>query len=305
MTIPLDTPRPFTTAEGLRLLLVRLHYAGPAGWSSDPEAADLMSYTMDKYGALAHKHGYQPGEAAVAAFDAMRTRAVRVADDPWAVVTHAVELTLIYERRAEGLLCSTHQARRDPHVARHDAERFSDHASDLAEFHPAFAIQAPQDALHLDADHDDRDHDDEDEDGPTNALVAIDEAVAVFAALRWPEDVARTAIEYVCARLIRSGTRETAFESLRRDRHAQALLDIDQRAWLMFLRLLLGNQHRDRRHTVSGRGMLLRLVLGEEVEDLLEDRALVAEIATIRHPHHHSARAGAGAAAGAVRVGHG
>ena len=107
------TTRPsFTTTEGLRLLLVRLHYSGPASWQHDQEAAELMAYTMDKYGALARKHGLEPADAAVAAFDAMRTRAVRTAGDPWAVTTRAVQLTLIYEARAHGLLCSTHQARR-------------------------------------------------------------------------------------------------------------------------------------------------------------------------------------------------
>ena len=72
-----------------------------------------MSYAMEKYGALARKYGYEPVEAAIAAFEAMHTRAVRVAEDPWAVVTRAVELTLIYDQRADGLLCSNHQARRE------------------------------------------------------------------------------------------------------------------------------------------------------------------------------------------------
>ena len=106
----------------------------------------------------------------------------------------------------------------------------------------------------------------------------------VFVALRWPEEVARNAIEYICTRLMRSGNRSTAFEALRRDRHAHAMLDVDQRAWLMFLRVVLGNQHPDRRHTAAGRGMLLRLVIGDQTEDLLADKALVAEIASIRQP---------------------
>ena len=52
----------------------------------------------------------------------------------------------------------------------------------------------------------------------------------------------------------------------------------------MFLRVILGNQHPDRRHTSAGRGMLLRLVIGDTPEDLLADKALVAEIASIRQP---------------------
>jgi hypothetical protein len=265
------------------LLLVRLAYAGPQGWSSDPEAADLMAFAMDKYAALAHKHGYQPADAAIAAFDAMRTRAVRVAEDPWAVVTRAVELTLIYERRADGLLCSTHQARRETAMDLHDAERFSDREADLAAFHPAFAIDAPQESLNLD-DGLDEEPDEDDEDEPTSAYLAVDDAVAVLVSLRWPQDVARTGIEYICSRLIRSGNRETAFQALRRDRHARALLDVDQRAWLVFLRVILGHQHPARRHTAAGRGVLLRLLIGDDPEDLLADRALVAQIVSIRQP---------------------
>ncbi len=287
----------FTTTEGLRLMLVRLRYRSD-GWSHDPEASDLMSYAMEKYGALARKYGYEPVEAAIAAFEAMHTRAVRVAEDPWAVVTRAVELTLVYDQRADGLLCSNHQARREVDIERHDAERFSDREAELVEFHPAFAIPAPQDFIDFDSiavpqndgNEDDADdpvvlgEEDDDADEPTNAWFAVDDAVDVFVALRWPEDVTRNAIEYICTRLMRSGNRKTAFEALRRDRYAHALLDVNQRAWLVFLRVILGNQHPDRRHTSAGRGMLLRLVIGDTPEDLLADKVLVAEIASIRQP---------------------
>jgi hypothetical protein len=283
MTVAAEVPA-FATAEGLRLLLVRLCYSGLDGWRTDPEAAALMLYAMEKYGALARKQGFEPVEAATAAFDAMRTRAVRVADDPWAVVTKAVELTLIYEARAEGLLCSPHQARRDTAVGRHDAERFSDRETELADYHPALWVAPAQDQLDVD---DNADQNSEDE--PTNAFFALAETVAVFSALGWPEDVARSAVEYVGSRLMRSGNRGTAFEALRRDRHAQALLDVDQRAWLVFLRVVLGNQHPDRRHTAAGRGLLLRLAIGDRVEDLVQERSLVAEIARIRfRPRVHA-----------------
>jgi hypothetical protein len=280
MTAAPETPLDFRTAEGLRLLLVRLRYASD-GWSHDPEASELMSDAMEKYGALARKYGYEPVEAATAAFDAMHSRAVRAAEDPWAVVTRAVELTLIYDHRADGLLCSNQQARREVDFQRHDAERFSDRDADLADFHPAFAIPAPQEFLDFDEDESD---DAEEDEEPTNAWFAVDDAVAVFVALRWPEEVARPAIEYICTRLMRAGNRGTAFEALRRDLQAQAMLDVDQRAWLVFLRVLLGNQHPDRRLTSAGRGMLLRLVIGDQPRGLLADRALVAEIASIRQP---------------------
>src|SRR3954452_24422747 len=239
VTATAETPLDFRTTEGLRLMLVRLRYASD-GWRHDPEASDLMTYAMDKYGALARKYGYEPVEAAIAAFDAMHTRPVRVAEDPWAVVTRAVELTLIYDHRADGLLCSNQQARRDVAIERHDVERFSDRETDLVDFHPAFAIPAPQDSIEF---NDEESDDAEEDEEPTNAWFAVDDAVAVFVALRWPEEVALPAIEYICTRLVRAGNRGTAFEALRRDPHAQAMLDVDQRAWLVFLRVILGNPH--------------------------------------------------------------
>ena len=78
----------FTTGEGLRALLRRLHEAGPDAWRTDPVAARLMAFAAEKYEALARKHGLDPWEAATAAFDVMRTRSAREAVDPWGVVTH-------------------------------------------------------------------------------------------------------------------------------------------------------------------------------------------------------------------------
>ena len=97
---------------------------------------------MEKYAGLAHKYGLEPTDAAAAAFEVMRMRSTRVAEDPWAVVTHAVELTLIYESRAEGLLCSTGQARKTAGLDYHDAQRFADRESDIADYHPAFHFHA-------------------------------------------------------------------------------------------------------------------------------------------------------------------
>ena len=91
----LQEPEDFTSGEGLRALLNRLHEAGPGAWQHDPVAADLMVYAAQKYDLLARKHGLDPWEAASAAFDVMRTKAARTADDPWGVVTHAVRITIV------------------------------------------------------------------------------------------------------------------------------------------------------------------------------------------------------------------
>lgn len=270
----MTTQPAFATAEGLRLLLIRLHYSEPGAWEHDPEAAELMTYCMTKYGALARKHGLESEDAAVAAFEAMRTRSVRTAGDPWAVATRAVQVTLIYEARAHGLLCSTHQARRSTLAAFHDAERFSDREASLIDFHPAFQIPAEQNTL-------DFDHEEQlvDTTAPSTAYDAVEGAVAVFTALGWPAEATRSGIDYICARLIEAGSRPTAFEALRRDRHARAFLDIDQTSWLGLLRAVLGNQDPDRVHTSAGRGMLLRLMIGFQAADLLDDDELVRTIA--------------------------
>ena len=145
----------YTTGEGLRALLgapdeelvpalqIKLDKDGPGAWRTDPTAARLMTYAADKYAALARKHGLDPWEAASAAFDVMRTRSAREAEDPWAVVTHAVRITCIAEERGQGLLCSTHQARRPHYSVFHDAERLSDRENPLDDYHPAFHTTDP------------------------------------------------------------------------------------------------------------------------------------------------------------------
>lgn len=258
----------FTTTEGLRLLLVRLHYSGPDTWKDDEEAAELLKFAMNKYRALAGKHGLQPQDAGVAAFHAMGTRAVRAAADPWAVITRAVQVTLIYDARAQGLLCSTQQARRSAVSAHHDAERFSDRENELAAFHAAFHIPAEQDVRNWD-------EDTASSDGETaNAWMAADQAIQIMTDLGWPRSAARSCIEYVCARLIRNGSRKGAFESLRRDHHVEAFLDLDHDAWMTVLRTVLGNQHTDFRHTTAGRGVLLLLLMGYLPSEIVADHKL-------------------------------
>jgi hypothetical protein len=260
----------FATSEALRSLLVRLHAAGPDAWRADPDAAALMAYAMEKYGALARKHHLEPEDAAVAAFEVMRTRAAREAQDPWAVVTRAVQVTLIAEERANGLLCSTTRARRAEVSVHHDAERFSDRETPVCDYHAAFHVAAEQDT----------DVFDEGPVGeePTSAFEAVDGAAALFTALGWPSDTVRAGLDYICSRLISSGSRASAHESLRRDQQARGLLDLDRRSWAALLRIVLGNPNPDRAHTAAGRGVLMRLLIGYRPSDLLADDELVLDI---------------------------
>lgn len=265
---PSQTAEDFTTSEGLRAVLHRLHREGPEAWKHDRIAADLVSFAAAKYAALARKHGLDEWEAASAAFDVMRTRSAREADDPWAVVTRAVQVSCIAEERGQGLLCATHQARR-PHVsAFHDPERFADRESPLVDYHPAFQVL---DLIPILGD----DNNADTARDIASARIAIDQAVAFFALLGWPADTARAATEHVCGVVARTGSRHSAYEVLRRDKHARALLDLPSDAWSALVHVLLGNQHPAYQATATGRGILFRMLLGEGLAALLGDDDLV------------------------------
>ncbi len=270
----------FTTSEGLRTLLHRLHHTGADAWTDDPTAAALMAFTAEKYTPLTRKHGLDPWEAASAAFDVMRTRAAREAHDPWAVITHAVRITCIAEERAQGLLCSVHQARR-PHIsAFHDPERFSDRETPLADYHPAFHV----------TDHTQAEPETTEPSASGRAYAsagsAVEDAIALLTLLDWPADIARAAVEHVCGSLTRAGTRQAAYEALRRDKHARALLDIPGRSWTALLKALLGHPHPAYSATGTGRGVLLRLLIGETLPVLLRDDDLVLSLALAAPAHH-------------------
>lgn len=247
----------FRTSQGLRLLLVRLHYSPAGSWQHDPDAEELMRFVTTKYAALAHKYNLAAEDAVVAAFEAMRTRAVRTAIDPWAVVTRAVQVTLIYDARAQGLLCSNHQARRTEISAHHDAERFCDRDNSLVDYHSAFHV-LPEQELH-----------DWDEpsapsviEEPTNAWMAAEQAAHIMVDNGWPAPSAHGCMEYVCGQLIRSGSRPTAYARLTRDHHAEALLDLSHPDWVAVLQALLGIDDPLLERTREGRGLLQLLLMG-------------------------------------------
>ncbi len=259
----------YRSSEGLRALLNRLHAAGRGAWEQDPVAAELMAFAAEKYAALAHKHRLDPWEAASAAFDVMRTKAARTADDPWAVVTHAVRITCIAEERGQGLMCSTHQARRPRYSVFHDPERLSDRDNPLDDYHPAFQVTD----THNDDQHTDAAEPDSSE--PTSAAAAVEDAITLLMLLGWPAGTARAAVEHVCGALTRVGNRHTTYETLRRDKHARALLDLPGRSWAVLLRALLGSPDPALAATSAGRGVLLRLLIGETLPVLLRDDDLV------------------------------
>ncbi|XPP25613.1 MAG: hypothetical protein ACNYNX_08140 [Leucobacter sp.] len=261
----------FENSERLRELLTRLNDDGPDAWRSDPEVAALMQHAAQKYAALARKHGLDPWEAATAAFEAMRTAAVRRADDPWAVITRAVQITCIAENRANGLLCSVHQARRPRYSSFHDAERFSDRENPLTDYHPAFRA-APFTGEEHDA------ATETEVSASTGVESAVEDTIVLLCWHGWEPEVARAAVECICARLAESVSRAGAYESLRRDRHARALLDIPAPSWYRLLRIILGTPDMHLAGTNAARGVLLRLLIGEALRHLMDDTDLGAAI---------------------------
>ncbi len=257
----------FEDSEALRALLNRLHEAGRGAWRTDPEAAALMRHAAEKYAALAKKHGLDPWEAASAAFEAMRGAATRRADDPWAVVTKAVKVTCIGEERGNGLLCSVHQARRPRYSVFHDAERFSDRENPLTDYHPAFRFDPFAD--------DEPDDEDAVPERAMNVTAAIADTIAFLTRVGWEPETARAAVEYIATRLAESVSRASAFEVLRRDRQARALLDLPGTSWTALLRVVLGAPDPALAHTNAGRGMLRRLLIGQPLRALLTDGNLV------------------------------
>ena len=264
-----DRRNRFEDSEALRALLNRLHQAGRGAWQRDPEAAALMEHAANKYAALARKHGLDPWEAASAAFEAMRGTATRRADDPWAVVTRAVQVTCTAEERGNGLLCSVHQARRPKYSVFHDAERFSDRENPLPDYYPAFCFDPFTDP--------DEDPDDERpvRERAMNVTAAVEDTIAFLSWVGWEPSTARAAVEYITTRLAGSPSRASAFEVLRRDRQARALLDLPGASWTALLRIVLGTPDPTLAHTNAGRGLLVRLLIGQPLRALLTDDDLV------------------------------
>lgn len=265
---PPDDNGDFRDSEKLRDLLYRLHHAGEHAWAHDPVATELMTFTRDKYAPLARRHDLDPWEAVTAAFDVMRSRAAREAADPWGVITHAVRITCIYEERAQGLLCSVNQARR-AHVSKfHDPDRFSARAHPIVDDHPILAaIEERYSNIGT-----------EPNNTSTPVLAAVERAVQLLLLLGWPTEIARSGVEQICDALVHSGSRHSAHEYLRRDKQVRTLLDIPGPSWGVLLWVLLGRPESMYAATNLGRGVLMRLLIGETVPLLLRDDELVESL---------------------------
>ena len=107
---------------------------------------------------------------------------------------------------------------------------------------------------------------------------AVEDTIALLCLLGWEPELARAAVECICARLAESVSRAGAYESLRRDRHARALLDIPAPSWYRLLRIILGSPDAHLTGTNASRGVLLRLLIGESLRHLLTDVDLAVAV---------------------------
>jgi hypothetical protein len=271
--------REFTTPEGLRALLDRLAGAGDEAWSTDPEATELLRFCADRYRDLARKYRLTEHDAAVAAFDVLRKDAVRRAENPWALVTTAVQRTLGAEARANQLLCSPNRARHL--MARTDlppALRIGDPSTPTmtSDGEPAPWLElalagtntGSATASGLDA--------------ATAAAIARVRAatratIAVLVAVGWPDDVARHGLEHITTTLTTASGVAAARDRLRKDRHTAVVLDIRQSVWTRLVSAVLGTPARD--------GVLHRLLSGDTARLVIEQDAH-----DLTPPHHLDAR---------------
>jgi hypothetical protein len=301
-----DGPPLFETGEGLRVLLIRLHLDGPGAWSSDPDATRLLEHCMVKYAALAAKYRQTPQDAAVAAFEVLRTPAALEAQDPWGVVTRAVQLSLMAEDRANGLLCDQSRARRLLTSAQHDATRFSDYELDGARSTDALATDTisldPTMLDHLDAV--DVTSTRPSQVAPVEARTALDIAAKVLTGFGWNRQEARGCLDYITERLTITGDTARAFEYLRREKSPLARFDLELRQWTALCAVVLGHPHHPALAVRDG--LLARLMRGQRTTELLADdrlvRALIAASPTRPTGPIRPAASTAGSARPVLRV---
>ncbi|WP_125777991.1 hypothetical protein [Antribacter gilvus] len=260
-------PQPwFACPHGIRRLLLDVYRVG---WRTQPDVPALLAYCEEKYELLARRYGQTAGDAAVAAFEVLRLPSTLDADDPWAVVTRAVQRTMQAADRADRLLCSVDRARRATDLDHH-VERFSDLAEDMA---VPVAVERAAGLAHAASEGT------EPVPGAASARDSLTSrdvrlgmitARALLSMASWHPDDARVVVEYVCHGLSEHGNPVSALDALRRDITPLHLLDISHRAWTDLCRALLGEPGRP--------GLLERAVLGARPVLLLADARLMAAL---------------------------
>ncbi|MDN5725187.1 MAG: hypothetical protein L0G99_04535, partial [Propionibacteriales bacterium] len=162
--------------------------------------------------------------------------------------------------------------------------------SPLTDYHPAFHVTDPSSAdaeTDTSADAGDGGGSGGSSRACMSAESASEDAIGLLCLLGWAPETARASVEHVCGALMRAGIRQSAYESLRRDRHARAVLDLPGRSWTVLLGALLGNPHPAYAATNAGKGVL-RLLIGETLPVLLRDDDLVLSLSLAASRRRHA-----------------
>lgn len=243
--------------EGLRTVLVVLDRLGPGAWATLPVAIALMEHAQERFAPVAQSWRRPVEDATYAAFLAMRGRSARTANDPWAVVTRAVELSMQAEAYGERLLISPDKARRRQHRPSMSPVR----AGNYEEF--LYDVLSTEDVA-VSGDHDIAG----DSAGPV-----VTTSAAMLTIAGWREANALWACEYIASRTADMGSQESAIDVLRRD-VARLRVGLDKPEWAHLLTLLIGTKPRP--GNPGGIGVFARVLLGETLSELLGDSLLVA-----------------------------
>jgi hypothetical protein len=242
----------FADSETLRELIAVLTATG--GWACSPVARELMRFTMRKYAPVAKAWHRDPADAGYAAFLAFRTPTTVAADDPWAVVTQAVRLSIAAEENADRLMTSSDKARRPTKRPMLEPIRAGHYEDFLYDIHPRDPAAGPRD-------------------GADAVEEVIRTAGVFFVITGWPARTVESAIEYICNRISSLSSHDSAMDVLTADTALAYRLGYSDTEWTSLLRLLIGVKATRRRNRDSG--ILARVLLGDTVTDLLDDEDLV------------------------------
>jgi hypothetical protein len=252
--VPISRPfRPeelpnFADSETLREVVASL--TATDTWARSPVARELMLFTMRKYAPVAKGWHRDPADAAYAAFLAFRAPTTLAANDPWAVVTQAVRLSIAAEAHADRLMTSSEKARRPTKRPPSEPIRAGGYDELLYDIRPRNMSS--------------------DSDGNNDGTERVIRSACVFLVINgWPVRTVQLAVEYICSRITSLSSHDSAMDVLTADTAMAYRLGYSNAMWETLLRLLIGVKSGRRR---DGRiGILGRLVLGETVADLLQD----------------------------------
>lgn len=239
----------FADSETLRELIATLTATNT--WRTSVVARQLMEFAIRKYTPVAKAWHRDPADAGYAAFLAFRAPTTVAANDPWAVVTQAVRLSMAAEEHGDRLLTSSEKARRPTKRPDSEPVRAGHYEDFLYDIHPHSEDHGQEDTV--------------------DQLVRT--AGVFLVATGWPAKTIEPAVEYICNRVSSLASRESAMGVLTSDTGLARRLGFDDQQWGALLRLLLGTHSTNRSEGTTG--IIARILLHDTLDELLTDTDLV------------------------------